>query len=442
MKIAFRWIAAVCIAASFVACNDDDAGLPPGVIDPDDLLNATFSDTATIIARIEADDTLRTDLANRAVLGNMNDVVMGYVSAGFYVRPRVGQKVSDFGINPQLDSVVLAIVPSRVYGNYKKYGGLMTVKVFEMTDTLQKFASGDTTFGGYNSHTTNYTTYPNPIGSKIFVPIFPSFKGVPQLRIRLSDQLGQRFLDADSLTSGNLYNILKGIYVTAADPALSPNEGSILSLNLLTEQTRLSIYFTDNDGEKRELFLQLGGSGTAMFNTFEHDYPNGGEVENKLAMGSLFDYATAPRLMIQSLEGVRIKFKLPYIADYLAGQKLAVNKAEIYLPIDATQDLDVYPLPAFLNAYTVDAEGKITFVKDFVFTYYDGEYDSEQKAYKLVLSQHVQDILNGVTTNDWIYIDVPVGAKVTELNRAVFMGPKDPVNPMKLNFVYTKIQAQ
>lgn len=418
------------------SCNPDDAGIPPGLIDPNDTLNASYSDTATVWAYIEKDDTVRTDVTRYALLGVMNDPVFGITRSEFFTTVGITQEISSYGVTPVLDSVVLVLRYVDSYGAYKKFGGLQTVQVFEMLDELVN--ANDNT-NGYNSYTqVNYD--PVPIATQSYVGLFPTFASEGrQMRIKLSNSLGQRFLDAGSLTTSNIKDLLKGFYVTNANQSQSPGQGAISRFDLLSDVSRMSIYYHDTGNTKREVKLQMRTNTNARFNRYYHQYPPGGDIAQKLASDSTYDYTSSPVLYMQSLEGIRLKFKLPYLKDYVKDGQVGVNRAEILIPVDQDQDFSLYPIPLQTNPYELDDQRKVDLLIDVSYEF-DGKYNGTQKYYRVLISQHLQHILNDQAPNDWIYVDFAIGTRDYEALRVVLNGPKHPVQPMKLRLIYTPLE--
>ena len=68
----------------------------------------------------------------------------------------------------------------------------------------------------------------------------------PQLRIRLSSVLGNKFLNASGTsnlaTNEDFVNFFKGLYVSIENPSQTSGQGSILHFNLLSSETKFSFF--------------------------------------------------------------------------------------------------------------------------------------------------------------------------------------------------------
>ncbi len=426
------------LVAAIYSC-EDNTNTDPGIIPPEDLLNAIYSDTTTIRAYTVYDDTIRTDNARYAALGSYYDPEFGRTTASFFTTFNVAQKYENFGTNPVFDSIVLVLRFRGTYGDAKKLNGYMIAEVFEVTQDIPAESSG------YNSYS-QISYNPIPLATQGFVPIFTSFANQgTQLRIKLNNAFGQRFLNADSLTANNVKNLIKGLYVrispqTTANQA--PGQGAIVFFDLISEVSRLAIHFhNDQNPEGLEMKLITTGSSNVRFNRFTHDYAASGASDLVTQLNNPGN-PTASRLFLQSGQGLRVKIEFPYLLNYTTDKKIIINKAELIIPADELTDYFLYPAPFNLVTYTLNDDGSYNLVDDFQFNYYDSFWDDINKQFKIRITQHVQQIINGKYNVNAMFLDTPILSKNTDVNRVVVFGPNHPIRPMKLHLVYTPVQTQ
>lgn len=417
---------------------EDNTNTDPGIIPPEDLLNAVFSDTTTIRAYTVYDDTVRTDNARYAALGSYYDPVFGLTTASFFTTVNVAQKYENFGTNPVFDSIVLILRFRGTYGDAKKLNGYMIAEVFEVTQDIPADSSG------YNSFT-SISYNPVPLAIKGFVPIFTSFANEgTQFRIKLNNAFGQQFLNLDSLTANNVRSLIKGLHVRISPQTTAiqaPGQGAIVFFDLLSEVSRLAVYFhNDENPEGLELKMITTGSSNIRFNKFNHDYA-GTAAADLIAQLNNPDDPAATRLFLQSGQGLRVKLEFPHILNYAANQKIIINKAELIVPADDATDYFLYPAPLNLVNYTLNSDGSYNLVDDFQFSYYDSFWDDINKQFKIRITQHIQQIIDGTYNVDALYLDTPILSKNTDVNRVVVFGPKHPLRPLKLHLVYTPVQT-
>jgi len=428
-------VAVFLVLTGLVSCEpqtDPNTNLIP----PGDSLQLLSTDTTTIKAWIEKDDTLRTDNSDRVLLGSMYDPVFGKTQASFY---------STFGIagnhtpiaNSVVDSVVLTMRADGGYGDLTKMTGYQVLEVFEVTENIPAAPTK-----GYNS-TYSFNYNPVPLATYGFAPqFFPQGIEPAAIRIKLNPSLGARFfVVGNTINSENIGNYIKGVYVRIRPdvPGMqAPGQGGLVYFKLNSDVSSIKIYWHAGSSNTVTLKLPMA-SGNRRFTVFSHDYTYADPaLQTKLADTS--NTTASDKMYIQSNQGLRMKMKLPFLQDYVAGGKVVVNKAEFVFPVDLTQDLIKYPQPSNIMIYYKGSDGLLHFTDDIVYTYYDSFYDVTTKEYKIVITQHIQHILNNIAgIPKEFYFDIPVLSKNTDAFRFVINSPEHSTNPMRLNLSYTRI---
>jgi len=103
-------------------------------LQPDqNLIQLLHTDTINIVAYSERVDTIRTDEPARNLFGSLKDPVFGTTRAGFYTQTRLSTNGHNFGVNPQLDSLVLQIAYEGYYGDTNT---TQTMRVYELLDDI------------------------------------------------------------------------------------------------------------------------------------------------------------------------------------------------------------------------------------------------------------------------------------------------------------------
>ncbi len=430
----------LCGMESCTSENDPNTG----VIPTSDSLLLTYSDTTTLVAFIEKDDTLRTDATERVLLGSMYDPVFGKTTSSFYSTFTATQTLLTESNVYTVDSVVLTMRADGGYGDLSKFTGYQVLEVFELTEDIPAAPTG-----GYNS-TDTFSCNPVPLATYGFVPQFFPYATEPAaIRIKLNPALGNRFFATpfDTLNSTNVTDYIKGIYVRIhpSVPGMqNPGQGGIAYFKLNSDVSNLKIYYKKNSStiQQSPLKFSMATTNNRRVNVFRHNYNMGiadAALVNKLADTN--DIVSSDKLYIQAMEGIRIKVKMPYLSNYIDSGPIIVNRAEFVLPIDATQDIHLYDEPDNLMAYYIGNDGLIHFMPDIPYTYYDSFYNPITQEYKIVLTQYIQRVLNGDNIPHEFYFDIPVLAKYTDAYRIVLNSPEHLTKPMKLNLTYTRIPS-
>src|SRR5690349_6624293 len=117
----------LCVMESCTSETDPNSG----VIPTSDSLLLRFSDTTTLTAFIETDDTLRTDATERVLLGSMYDPVFGKSTSSFYSTFTIAQTFTYDPLSSYtIDSVVLTMRADGGYGDLSNYTGYQVLEVF------------------------------------------------------------------------------------------------------------------------------------------------------------------------------------------------------------------------------------------------------------------------------------------------------------------------
>ena len=85
---------------------------------------------------------------------------------------------------------------------------------------------------------------------------------------------------------------------------------------------------------------------------------------------------------------------MPYLTGFFKNQKVAINKAELILPVDPTSfsgNDSVYSVHSKLIVTIADSAKGPLFMPDYFegATYFGGEYDATNKVYKFNIARYV-----------------------------------------------------
>ncbi len=429
--------------------------LTTSCIDPTDLgsdllredrAEVNFIDTLTIRAstiRGEAPFVYGpaiVDQQSNYLVGKMTDPIFGLSEAVMYGSPRLDFFGPDFS-NTELDSIVLFLPYNRdslaFYGRWNEEFSLDVFRVTERIDR-NRFYTADTSFA----------VNPLPLGSKTFAPRpFDSlevaqYNGTsidtitfpPHLRIPLSAEFGNEFLQLDSLILDNddaFLDYFNGFQVKAS----STNRG-LLSFNLLNTIGGIYVYYTKDDTLKRQFLIQMDQF-SSRFSTFEHDY-SGSVVENFIGA----QHSGDSLLFVQGLAGVETRIELPYVRNL---EDLIINQAELIVEFeDLPEDVDSIYAPALqLGLFTERGDGVREGVRDFalanalddlsrLFGGVLSDPSNRSGTYTMNLSSHFQKMVTGEVDNVLYLVAFP---KSERAYRSVLKG----TNSIKLNIAYSRL---
>lgn len=428
------------LLTALFSCQKDPYEIGFDLLPPTDTLNVRTTDTCTVEAFSVIQDSTRSDKTANLMAGAIADPVFGKLTTGFYSQVKLSSEAVDFGEQPVLDSLVLLLYYSSLYGDSTT---MLNLKVYEMSEDLV-----------YDSiHFTNQkiATYPTLLADRNFTPrIHDSVtvwgeKTPPHLRVNLSNithYLGNKILQApkDAIaTNAAFIKYFKGLNV-AASPVSSG--GSVVNFSIAAGKSRLVAYFHDaGEGGKDSLHYDMPlNQSCARFITVGHNGYLDASSDLKRQILNHDSLQGATKLFLQGLGGVQIKVKFPFIKALPQGKVIAVNDAVLRF-YNMENDTVLAP-PASLYFVRQDSIGRIGYLPDENegSAYFGGTYDKKERTYFFRVTRHIQRVLqNGYSNSFDLYMmaNMPV-TNVATANRVMLYGtgPQDPKR-MKLIVTYT-----
>lgn len=421
----------------------------------EDQVGTGFTDTISLFGRTVQGDTVRTfepnAWAEALFFGEMVDPIFGKTRATIFASPSLNLNFTslstihpDFSDDAVIDSVILVLpyVEDKHYGDVKSVP--FSLDVYELLngiDPTEIYYSGDSIQSSLVS-----------LGSKTFTPTTDSVDLIvypdgaadtlnfEHLSVRLDPSLGDRFLQADSLTysSDSLFkDFFKGIRIGA-----SAETKGLLAFTLSPDEDLrggIYVYYRESDTLKKHYqfpFIYTSPSFAHYENIFK-----GAFIEPFVRLDAQEDSV----LFVQGTQGLFARVNFPNLAG-LSGK--VVNKAELVAHVGSLpgDDIALYD-PAeqlYMSVYNAD---KIRYdpVADIALSglsapivFGGGLAENgagKPKVYKFNLSTHFQDMIDG-NADPVVYIFV--ASRRVVANRTVLYGPSHPVYPMKLNLSFSE----
>jgi hypothetical protein len=358
-KLFLILIAALSITLS--SC-DESSVIGLDIQPPNDLLNANFEDTTTIVTKTVKMDSLLSDqnvpiLRNTGnmLLGTYQDPIVGKTSASIYTQLSLSTNNPDFGANPHVDSVILCMVydPS-YYGKtdmasqkinvYPLTGDISTSTYYYSTDSIDTDFSQDLANGYvFKPHPLDSVTVPNEIVLN------------PQIRIPLSISTWQTLIDQSvsvMVSSSSFQAVMKGLFITTKQTSPMSGTGNLMMFRMTDLQSRVRVYYhNDNYPTPGSLQYDFPLAGIGRFSHIDHDYS--GVNSELLAQLSSSPPSQNNRAFIQGASGLKAKIEFPYIMDWLKAGSIGVNKADLVIKIDqdAQFQKDTFAVPVTMCKY-------------------------------------------------------------------------------------------
>jgi hypothetical protein len=270
-------------------------------------------------------------------------------------------------------------------------------------------------------------------------PIINDVQLVPQLRLRLTDDLAEQFLNAfgtSALVSNTTFlEFFKGLYVIVENGQQAPFQAGVLYMNTLSTASKLTVYYKDlnNEPELQRTFDMDMNSNCVRYTVVEQD--RGAALDPGLASALANPDGPAQFVYTQTLGGLRTAVHFPELTNIdLAGRALA--KAELVVALPGTF-YPYYAPPSTLFAFRKDSEGDDAFLPDQLAGVegIGGLWDADAKEYRFNITRYVLGVMDGSLPDDGI--ELVAGSSGVSANRAILAGPEHPDRPMRLELTFT-----
>mgnify|MGYP000024962664 CR=1 FL=1 len=203
--------------------------------------------------------------------------------------------------------------------------------------------------------------------------------------------------------------------------------------------TRITLFY-HNSTDTTSYYFPVNKDACARYTHFEHDYSSATELNAQLNSSNSIQ---KDKVFVQAMAGVRTKITMPYLMNLFSQGKIAINKAELIMPVDPTSisgaDTIYIPHPKLVATIADSALGPVIMPDYFEgATYFGGEYDKTKKEYRFNIARYMQQVLNGKRKNQGLYIIT--NARPTTANRVQLVGGnKLLTNRMRLKITYTPL---
>ena len=263
----------------------------------------------------------------------------------------------------------------------------------------------------------------------------------PQVRIRLSNALAERFLygfgTSDLVDNTAFLQFFKGLYIKVEGSGQAPDQGGIMYLSTLSSASKLTVHYKDAQSAEPELarsyVLDINGN-CVRYTVARHDRS---VALTPAITNALMDTVTPASLVyVRTLGGLRTAVRFPDLAERLGSGRL-VAKAELVVPI-AGSFYPYYLPPTQLFLFRKGTNGEDLFVPDQLTgstSGIGGLYASAEKEYRFNITRYVLAIANGSVPNNGVVL--VAGSSGVSANRAILGGPEHPQTPMRLELTFT-----
>lgn len=401
-------ISLILLSGLFFSCKEPGTvgiEVQPG----EDMIAISFSDTATVWTFAEREDSLRSSTGiSNLLLGTMHDPDFGITYAGIFTQFSLNTANPQFPASAVLDSAVLTLAYLTSYGDTAQQQHVM---VFELTEEMNK----DSVY--YSNRKFGFDSM-NPVADYSFIPLphdsilIDTVKSAPHLRIPLDTADISDFLKTDNAASfantTEFQKFFKGVFIRTGPANLVSGQGCIMSFSFSSSLSGITLYYHTDTLDSLKYFIGMDQSAARM-NYFEHDY-SAGTINVSLQNDS---DAVDSIVYIQAMAGIKTKVVFPYLKNFFNQGAVAINKAELILPIMENSDVKYDP-NIRLGLAGIDSAGTAVFIIDAfeASSYYGGAYDESKKQYHFNIARYMQNILSNESKDYGLYL-LATGASVS-----------------------------
>ena len=427
----------------FSSCAKDPGKIGHIIQPEDSKLNVFFSDTSTIYGYSELLDSIRSDKLSVSAFGSLKDPVFGGTTAGFYTQFILSLPGYDFGVERQLDSLVLKLA---YVGSYGDTNIILTAHTYEMLENIDNqtayFSNLQLDLNPIDY--SNFAFEPRPNDSVVFQEdTLPAL-----IRINLTDintSLGDKLLNIDSsyMESSEIFQeFFNGLFVQS-QPVY--DDGAIVYFGLSSAYSSLSLYYrskqSDTASEQDTLrYDYIITSTTASVNKYEHEYNTADQdFKNQVIYGDTL--LGAQKFYAQGYGGVQSLIKIPHIRNWAQLGSIAINEAKLVLPGFSEDQFFDAPGGMYLLEASEDGLGIPLIDSEEGGYYFGGEYNESQNSYEFRITRYVQSLISDTTKpNNGLYLFVYGGSVHSE--RYIFNGNQpesDTTSGVRLELLYTEL---
>lgn len=448
-----KYLLIILLPFFLVSCVDEDSMLGMGMVDQSDLLNVKKYNDFDITAVISHEgDSLKTSDYRYMTLGTYKDNEFGKVSTSIYTQVSLSSTTMDFssyalGQSNQADSIVLVIAYNGMFAKdttitEKK----MKIEVFEISESFSDTLS-------YYSNSTLQVD-PIPIFSEN-IKIAPKAKVVvlgdtlnPQLRVNLGNEFLQKIVNSGSFSSNDEFlNFLKGLHIKLTPLSGEPDD-MIAYFDMYSSNSGVMLYYQDNNN-KTQKYNFVFDEASRRFNHINYDFS-----QSKISEFSSKRKSSTVSISCNDSIGDRSKIYLATlgisratlnISDLMqwykdSTQSLGMfNQAMLIIPVNEEyiSSIGTNNIPKRIICYTKNSDNQFVYINDaFTSESYMGTYDQASKSYRMRITSHLQNYLNGNISTSEIYL-IP-DSKTSSANRVVLNGPKHSDKPAKIEIIYSR----
>lgn len=393
-------------------------------IQPDEnRLKVSYVELDGFVSSSSRADYINTNYQNSSnLLGSIDETIFGKTTAFFVSQFRLSSDNVEFGNEPKLVSAKLVL---DIIGYEGDTAQSLNFKIFESTfpliknsDTLYRSNLDLSTFEGVNCADVSIVTNISD-----------------NLKLSLSSEFGQKILDTkkDTLVNNEIFlEKFKGLYFKVDSNVSDP--GLIWKFDMNSESSYILLEYTSEDADGDVI---LDENSDTIVNEFKLQFNNecarfNQYFNNTNSLNTIFGQSS-DKVYISGTAGVKGHINLDPILNWRDSSGLMIYKAELLAKATL---IDGINWPERLLLEIDDADDDVDFVDDDSVANldnYGGTYDSETENYSMVITRHIQNIVNKNHDNTKLWI-TPYANKTNPSRIILSNGANDEKIRLKITY--------
>lgn len=347
------------------------------------------------------------------LLGSINDAIFGRTSAFFVSQYRLSSDHVNFGTNAQIISATAFMDIDGIEGDSAQNIHFL---VYESNFEIKSDSAYDskTDLGNIGDLVADYTVTPDSFNI-MALPLLNAF--------------GQKILSTDStnLVDNDAFaSVFKGLYFTVDSNDVGP--GSIYKYNFNSASSYIELQYTNDDDTLNHSFKLQFNESCGRFNLFFNNYA---------PLTSEFGL-TSSKIYLSGTAGTRGHINLSPVLSFRDSSKMMIYKAELLIK---AMEVSPFTAPTRILLEVDDNDDEVLkLVDDYVIgvaSNYGGYYNSDSLTYSMVITRHVQNLINGNQNDSLLWIN-PY-AQITNPNRIILLNGENNQDDITLRITYSKI---
>lgn len=428
--------------------KDDQVGvdfLPKG-----NNYSSVLVDTLDVVAYTIREDSIKIDSLSSNLLGAINDPRFGTSKASLYAQILLREINVDFGTNPTIDSVILSLARTTSVSGYGSYNTSQDFTIYRMAEIIEKEKSYYSNYQPMiGSQIGTWTTNLRSADTAWYYEDGSLKYQTNTFRIPLDNSLGDDFITNGEFGSNEVFlNFLNGIAIVPETSGLNADEGSIVSIDKYSDNSKLIIYYSG--GLRKEFDINSESQNISTYEISDRNPDITAQLNNP---GTHYN-----RIYLQAMAGTKLKLDIPGLLDLVAdGEEIAINEASLTFKLEDGSNTTDYPAPSrLLLLQPSDVDSSNAFILDLVdvlvppssswvgHTNYGGNFDEATNSYTFHFNRHLHSLLSnylnsGEDANRGFYLIVPSDNPITPSRAVLDTDNSGQVKNLKLKIIYTKL---